>query len=48
MPVVAKGRKIIEKNTGKVVGTASSAENAKRSARARNAARHGWKPTRKK
>lgn len=48
MPVVARGKKIVEKATGKVVGTSTSAEKAKSAARARNAARHGWKPTGKK
>lgn len=48
MPVKAKGKKIVETKTGKVVGTAKSKADAQRSANARNAARHGWKPTGKK
>jgi len=48
MPVKSVGKKIVEKRTGRVVGRASSTENAKKSARARNAARHGWKPSRRK
>ena len=36
--------KIVEKG-GRVVGSSTSATKAKSSARARNAARHGWKPT---
>lgn len=46
MPVVARGKTIVEKKTGKVVGRSTSAAKAKRAARARNAARHGRKPTR--
>jgi hypothetical protein len=38
MPVTTKGKKIIEKKTGKVVGTATSAKNAKVSASIRNQA----------
>jgi len=48
MPVKAVGKKIVEKATGKIVGKSTSAAKAKRAARARNAARHGWKPTRKR
>lgn len=48
MPVIARGRKIVEKATGRVVGHSSSAAKAKSAARARNAARHGWKPTGKR
>jgi len=48
MPVKAVGNKIVEKATGKVVGTSTSHAKAQRSANARNAARHGWKPTGKK
>lgn len=48
MPVKARGKKIVEVATGRVVGTSTSAAKAKRAARARNAARHGWKPTRKR
>jgi len=40
--------KIVEENTGKVVGSSTSKEKAQASANARNAARHGWKPTGKK
>lgn len=35
---------IINKETGKVVGTSTSMEKAKASARARMAGEHGWKP----
>lgn len=54
MPVtVRKGSgkrpwKVVEKATGKVVGSSTSKANAQGSANARNAARHGWKPTRKR
>jgi len=48
MPVVARGKKIVEKRTGKVVGRSTSKAKAKSAARARNAARHGWKPTRRR
>ncbi len=48
MPVVARGKKIVEKATGRVVGSSTSATKAKSAVRARNAARHGWKPTRRK
>ena len=52
MPVVVRksGNKwnIIEKHTGKVVGTSDSKEKAQSSANARNASRHGWQPTEKK
>lgn len=54
MPVkVRKGSgvkpyKIVEKSTGKVVGSSTSRAKAQSSANARNAARHGWKPTGKK
>ena len=37
MPVTTRGKKIIEKSTGKVKGTAKSAAKAKASARIRNA-----------
>jgi len=40
--------KIVEKDTGKIVGSSKTKANAQRSANARNAARHGWKPTGKK
>ena len=45
MPVVARGKQIVEKRTGKVVGTSTSHAKAQASANARNAAKHGWKPT---
>lgn len=48
MPVKAVGKRIVEKATGKVVGSSTSVAKAKSAARARNAARHGWKPTRRK
>jgi len=54
MPVKVEKRtgsrpyKIVEKDTGKVVGSSATRANAQRSANARNAARHGWKPTGKK
>jgi len=40
--------KIVEKETGKIVGSSTSEEKAQHSASARNAAKHGWKPTGKK
>lgn len=53
MPVVVrhkpiKGNKdwaIVEKKTDKIEGRSTSKAQAQRSANARNAARHGWKPT---
>jgi len=39
---------IYNKDTGKKEGCSSSKTKAKKSARARNAAAHGWKPTKKK
>lgn len=48
MPVKAKGKQIVEAATGRVVGKSTSAAKAKRAARARNAAMHGWKPTRRR
>jgi len=54
MPVtVRKGTgsrpyKVVEKATGKTVGTSKTKADAEASARARNAARHGWKPTGRK
>ena len=53
MPVVVRksGNKwnIVEKHTGKVVGTSGSKEKAQASANARNAAHFSdWKPTGKK
>ena len=44
----AKPYKVVEKDTGKVVGSSTTKEKAESSARARNAARHGWTPTGKK
>jgi hypothetical protein len=48
MPYIIKkqGSKwaIISKDTGKVVGTADTKEDAEKSARARLAGEHGWKP----
>jgi hypothetical protein len=40
-----KGYAIVNRNTGKVVGHSSTKAKAKASARARDAAAHGWKPT---
>lgn len=52
MPVTArkrgKGAVIVEKRTGKVVGRSTSLAKAKSSARARNAAKHGWKPSKRR
>jgi len=54
MPVVVRhgsGKrpwKIVEKATGKVVGSSTTEEKAQSSANARNAAGYGWKPTGKK
>jgi len=54
MPVIVRkgtGKrpyKIVEKATGKVVGTSTTRAKAQASANARNAARHGWHPTGKK
>ncbi len=42
-----KPYKIINKNTGKVVGSSSSRTKAQKSVNARNAAHHGWHSTRK-
>ena len=41
MPVKAKGKSIVEKRTGKVVGRSKSAAMAKKAARARNMAHAG-------
>lgn len=47
MPVIARGNKIIEKATGKVVGTSKSAGKAKAAANIRNAITEGgFKPKR--
>lgn len=52
MPAVVKKRgkrwAIVNKDTGKVYGYSDSEADAQASANARNAARHGWKPTGKK
>lgn len=40
----AKPWKIVEPS-GKIVGSSTTKEKAQSSANARNAARHGWKPT---
>ena len=52
MPVVVRksGSKwdIVEKATGKVVGTSETKEKAQSSANARNASKHGWHPTGKR
>lgn len=46
MPVEARGREIVEKATGKVIGKSKSAEMAKRAARVRNAIHFStWRPT---
>ena len=51
MPVKVEHRggkkpfKIVEKSTGKVVGSSTTKTKAQSSANARNASRHGWKPT---
>jgi len=42
------GYDIYEKSTGKKKGHSSTKAKAKSSARAREAARHGWKPTRRR
>ena len=39
---------IVEKATGKVKGYSTSRAKAQSSSNARNAAKHGWKPTGKK
>lgn len=38
---------IVNKNTGRVVGTSTSKKKAAASIRARNAGKHGWKPKRR-
>lgn len=54
MPVVVRKRKgkrpwkIVNKNTGRVEGSSTSRAKAQRSANARNAARQGWHPTKRK
>lgn len=48
MPVEARGKKIIEKATGKVVGHSKTEERAKAAARTRNAVHFStFKPTRR-
>jgi len=44
----AKPYKVVEKATGKVVGSSTTKAKAQASANVRNAVRHGWKPTGKK
>ena len=43
-----RGYRIVNKRTGKTVGHSTTKAKAKASARARDAAAHGWKPTRKR
>lgn len=46
MPVESKGKSIIEKATGKVIGHSKSAKKAAAAARVRNAISHtSWRPT---
>ena len=50
MPVTVRKSKnsgfdIVEKSTGKVKGHSDTKADAQRSANARNAAHHGWKPS---
>ncbi|HUV45576.1 MAG TPA: hypothetical protein VMW45_00710 [Dehalococcoidia bacterium] len=40
-----KPYKIVEVSTGKIKGSSTTKAKAQSSANARNAARHGWKPT---
>lgn len=48
MPVEAKGKKIIEKKTGHVVGHSKSEAMAKSAARVRNAIHYStWRPTKR-
>lgn len=52
MPVTVRkaskgGWNIVEKETGKAKGHSDTKEKAQGSANARNAAKHGWKPTKK-
>lgn len=46
----AKGKSyaIVNKQTGKVVGRSKTKTDAQKSARARDAAAHGWQPTKGK
>lgn len=54
MPYVIRRRggkkpyKIVNRNTGKVVGSSTSRAKAQRSVNARNASHHGWKPKRRR
>lgn len=48
MPVIARGKKIVEKKTGKVVGKSKSKGMAKKAARARNMAHAGVPLTKKR
>jgi len=52
MPVTVrkakKGYVIVEKSTGHVVGHSTTRAKAQASANARNGARYGWKPTRRR
>lgn len=40
--------KIVNKNTGKTVGSSTSKTSAQKSINARNAGSHGWKPAKRK
>ena len=40
--------KIVNRNTGKTVGSSTSKTNAQKSINARNAGKHGWRPTKQK
>lgn len=44
----AKGYSVVNKQTGHVVGHSATKAKATSSARARDAAAHGWKPTHKR
>lgn len=52
MPAVVRKRgkrwAIVNKDTGEVYGYSTSKAKAQASANARNAGKHGWKPTRKR
>ena len=52
MPVKVRkansGYNIVEVSTGKVKGHSTTKAKAQASANARNAARHGWKPSKRK
>jgi len=45
MPYAIRGKTVVKKNTGKVVG---HSKNPKKYLRVLNAVEHGWKPTNKK